>query len=98
MVKTSNSGVVSRQVIEEYFDNWYGGLVVFAQRFLDSREDAEDIVQNVFLKLYEKFESGQSTVIIKTYLYNSVRNDCLNFIRHQKVKNSNYSGSIFKQA
>lgn len=72
--------------INDYFDIWYPSLVVFAKQFLSNQAEAEDVVQNAFVKLFENFESGKNINAMKGYLYRIIRNECLNVIKHQKVK------------
>jgi RNA polymerase sigma-70 factor (family 1) len=68
------------------FNEMYAGLCLFAERFLIVSADGEDLVQEVFVKLWDKFEDFDALNPIKAYLYQSVRNACLNQIRHEKVK------------
>ena len=63
-------------------------MVSYAMRFLDMREDAEEIVQEVFVKFWEKCEHLALDSSIKSYLYRSVHNTCLNHIKHEKVKDT----------
>ena len=63
-------------------------LVNYALRFLDEREEAEEIVQNVFVKFWDKCEAIDPDSSIKSYLYRSVHNTCLNKIKHEKVKDA----------
>ncbi len=53
---------------------------------MDTRADAEEIVQDVFVKFWEKCSSLSPDSSIKSYLYRSVHNSCLNAIKHEKVK------------
>lgn len=57
-------------------------------RFLDEWEEAEEIVQDVFVKFWEKCGSLAPDSSVKSYLYRSVHNTCLNYLKHQKVKDS----------
>ena len=68
------------------FNEMYAGLCLFAERFLLVSADGEDLVQEVFVKLWDKFEDFDALNAIKAYLYQSTRNACLNQIRHEKVK------------
>lgn len=61
-------------------------MVLYAARFMDTRADAEEIVQDVFVKFWEKCSSLSPDSSIKSYLYRSVHNSCLNAIKHEKVK------------
>lgn len=60
-------------------------LISFATRYVD-RIIAEDLVQDVFLKIWQKREFVFLKEGIKTYLYRSVQHACLDYLRHQEVK------------
>ncbi|MEZ4903317.1 MAG: RNA polymerase sigma-70 factor [Spirosomataceae bacterium] len=49
-------------------------------------EEAEEIVQNVFVTIWEKRETIEITQSLQSYLYRAVHNHCLNRIKHQKVR------------
>lgn len=69
------------------FDAHYQRLVLFANSFLLDTAASEDIVQTIFLTLWQRGES-LSLTSIKSYLYRAVRNRCLNEIRHQNVRDT----------
>ena len=71
---------------ELVFNQYYGVMVLYASRFMDTREEAEEVVQDVFVKFWEKCESLAPDSSVKSYLYRSVHNSCLNIIKHEKVK------------
>lgn len=73
---------------ELVFNEYYGVLKSYAQRFLDDEADADEVVQDTFTKFWEKCELLDPLSSIKNYLYRSVHNSCLNFIKHQKVKDA----------
>lgn len=66
--------------------DWYPGLVMFAQHFINSQAEAEDIVQNAFIKLFESFNGEKNINAAKAFLYKTIRNECLNLIKHEAVK------------
>ncbi len=66
------------------YEHFYGALVSYAMRFLPDKESAEDVVQDTMASLWEKKLVLPNTAALKAYLYNSVRNKCLNLIRQQK--------------
>ena len=68
------------------FNDHFNALVNYASKFLDDREDAEEIVQDVFVKFWDKCSELDPESSVKSYLYRSVHNTCLNIIKHQKVK------------
>lgn len=70
------------------FDDFYVPLCLFAERYVENSQLAEDIVQECFIKLWQhrgEFEYGYQ---VKSFLYTSVRNSALNEIEHQKVVHS----------
>jgi RNA polymerase sigma-70 factor, ECF subfamily len=63
-------------------------LVLFAQKFTGDVQVSQDIVQDAFLKLWENSPSLESYEMPKAYLFQSVKNSCLNYIRHIKIRHS----------
>ena len=61
-------------------------LHVYAISILRDDDTAKGMVQNVFLKLWERRERLELSGSIKAYLYGAVYNECLNNLRHQKIK------------
>ena len=77
-----------KEAFEFVFNTYYKRLCVYAGRFLFSDESAEEVVQEVFVKFWERSESLNPESSIAAYLYRSVYNTCLNQIKHEKVKES----------
>ena len=69
----------------ELYSEFYVGLYVHAKRFLISRESSEDVVQDVFLRLWERRECLDIRESIGHYLFQTVRNSCLNQLKHLNV-------------
>lgn len=82
-----------RGAYHELFREFYQSLVMFAMRYVGEQGEAEDIVQDLFVAVWEKNEKFLSYVSFRAFLYNSVRNTCLNRIKHRKVEEKyiNYS-------
>lgn len=72
--------------IEFIFKEYYGSLCYFASQYLNDEETVEDLVQDVFITLLEKKMFFQSVVHLKNFLYLSIRNACLNYIRNSRSK------------
>ncbi|MFY0600629.1 MAG: RNA polymerase sigma-70 factor [Cyclobacteriaceae bacterium] len=73
---------------ELVFNQYYGLLKSYSMRFVDSTEEADEAVQEVFVKFWEKCDRLAPDSSIKSYLYRSVHNTCLNYLKHAKVKDS----------
>ena len=78
---------LDKSSFEALFRSFFPGLVLFAQKYVPDRDTAMEIVHNVFLNLWEKRESLDMSTSLKSYLFRSVHNRCLNFIRDQKKFN-----------
>lgn len=70
---------------KQLFDRYYGLLAMFAYKYLEDRQAAEDVIHDVLLHLYQNKEKFTSIVVLKSYLYNAVRNRCLNILQHRKI-------------
>ncbi|MEN8121544.1 MAG: RNA polymerase sigma-70 factor [Bacteroidota bacterium] len=70
---------------EQLFFDYYPQLTVFAKIYVQDIEMAKEIVQTVFVRIFEKRRTISIATSIKSYLYQSVKNECLNFIRHEKI-------------
>ncbi len=69
----------------QLYNEYYKALVLYAINFLSSQQAAEDIVQDLFATMWEKKMRFLSLPSFRTYLYNSIRNASLNYLKHQNV-------------
>ena len=82
---------LDKPAFEELFMSFFPGLVLFARKYVPDQDTAKEIVHNVFLNLWEKREKVDTSSSLKSYLFTSVYNRCLNFIRDQKKFDRNES-------
>ena len=75
------------------FNEFYNSLVLFAMGYVEQQEVAEDIVQELFTKLWERDAKYTSYNGFKTFLYHSVKNLSLNYLKHREVE-SKYISSM----
>jgi RNA polymerase sigma-70 factor (ECF subfamily) len=71
------------QAFEQLFRSWYARLVVYACNYLTDRQEAENIVQMVFIKLWEKHRELKIESL-KGYLTAAVRNGCINELKRHR--------------
>ncbi len=69
----------------EIYDRYHAQMYVFAYRRLKNREEAKDIIHELFLKLWADREIIAERFVLAAYLYTSLRNRIINLIAHQKV-------------
>jgi RNA polymerase sigma-70 factor (ECF subfamily) len=71
---------------EQVFKTHYKNLHSYAFTILKDGNDAEEMVQQVFFRLWERSEHLSFSGPVAAYLYRAVHNESLNFLKHQKVK------------
>lgn len=75
---------VLEKKFSEYFHTYYRPLCLHALHFMGNAEEAEDVVQETFVSLWDKREQIEMIKSVKSYLYTAVRNNCLTHIRDAK--------------
>jgi RNA polymerase sigma-70 factor, ECF subfamily len=83
------------QIFEKVFTDWFGGLHAYAFSILKDETMAEEAVQSVFCRIWEKRDELQIHTSIKAYLYGSVYRECLNWLRQDKNKRAYKSHVMF---
>ena len=68
------------------FEAYSEQLYLYAAGFLGDREEARDIVQDAFVYLWENREKITYTGSLYSYLLRSVKNSCIDYKMHEKVK------------
>lgn len=68
------------------FTRYYADLVMFANIFIRDKETSEEIVQDVFIKLWENRNKITITTSLKSFLLKSVQNKCIDRLRHLKIR------------
>jgi RNA polymerase sigma-70 factor, ECF subfamily len=78
---------------EQLFRAHYPALCGFANKLLGDSDMAEEIVQNIYVQLWEKRDSIGIASSPKSYLFSACRNACLNHLNHLKVRNR-FAGEV----
>ena len=76
----------NEQAFESLFREHYAVLCAFSRKFVTDPDAAEEIVQDLFLGLWEKRADLMPTLSLRSYLFAAVRNSCLNHLKHLKVR------------
>jgi RNA polymerase sigma-70 factor (ECF subfamily) len=72
-------------------------MIRFAKEYVLSEEDAENIVQDIFVMLWEKRDVLDVKVNLVSYLFVLVKNKCLDFLKHQTIGRAFSQEYIVKQ-
>lgn len=76
-----------RHALELLFKTHYAPLCRFAKNILKDKDQAEDMVQEVFLKIWDKRHALKVSSSLKAYLFMAVKNHCLNTLKLNERKN-----------
>ncbi len=78
----------SETLYEQNFNLWYAPLCRYAYNILEDRDEAEEMVQTVFCKWWEKRETLKISTSVKAYLYRAVYHASINSLKHEDVKHT----------
>lgn len=87
--------VYNDELFEQLFKAHYKALHAYATTILKDIDIAEEVVQNLFLKFWEKRELLSIATSIKAYLYKCVYNDSLNYLKHENVKLKHQNFTVY---
>jgi len=73
-----------RYAFEKLFREWYPRLCYFASRYVGSTDISRDVVQEVFIRLWDRREEIDIQFSVKAYLYRAVKNQALSHLRSTK--------------
>ena len=68
------------------YEQHFSGLLYFAMQYVTREDVASDLLQDFFVKLWEQGQSFDNEQVFLVYIYRSVRNRCLTFLRDDKRK------------
>jgi RNA polymerase sigma-70 factor, ECF subfamily len=99
MVTTLDSDNARREILKLLFVKYFDQLVRNAIKYISDNEEAREIVQDVFVKVWHELDNLPADTDFKSYMYRSVLNSCMNFLKHKKViekyrdKQSSFTGT-----
>ena len=74
------------KAFEIIFRKYFAGLCLFAEHFVRDHETAEEITEDFFCHLWDNCHDLSITTSLSGYLYRSMHNRCLNYLRNRKVR------------
>lgn len=83
-MEQKNTAYSELELVEQLFRQYYKMLCVYAFRFVSDWDTAEDIVQDVFVSLWNKRDAVELEGAVKAYLFKSVYNKSLNYLTSKK--------------
>lgn len=70
---------------KQVFESFYPRLLRFAGEYVKDKQEAENILQNVFLTLWEKRNTLRADTNLTAYLMTLVKSRCLNYLKHKNI-------------
>ena len=70
---------------KQVFESFYPRLLRFAIEYVKDKREAENILQDVFLTLWEKRNTLKTDTNLTAYLLTLVKSQCLNYLKHKRV-------------
>ncbi len=68
---------------EAFYKRWYSGAIRFALEYIRDESEAENIVQEVFVNIFEKRKSLSKDMNLTYYLFSAVKNRCVNYLTNK---------------
>ena len=78
--------------LEALFKQYQPALLRFAYKYLSNGEDAQEVVQDVFVAIWRNRERLEKSGNLKSYLFTATRNRCLNFLQKRKLEVLSFDG------
>jgi len=72
------------EVFGELFRTWYSDLCLFAHQYVGSADLSRDVVQEVFINIWDNHENFSIHTSIRAYLYKAVKNQAISQLRKTK--------------
>jgi len=82
------------KAFKSLFELYYKLLVGYAISLTENMEVSRELVQDVFLKLWENRLETKAKGSLKAYLFTAVNHQSLNWLRHEKIKRAYRNDSI----
>ena len=76
----------NKQLFNQLFTDYYVNLCRFAYTYVKNNDISEEIVQEVFIALWEQRAAFSINTSVRSFLYTSVKNRSLNHIRNSKTR------------
>lgn len=83
-------------VFKKAYNNLYNKLLAFVVRYIPDKDEAENIVQNSFAKLWESRDKVMRDNNMTGWLFTVAKNECLSYLSHRQIE-TNYEISVYQR-
>ena len=101
-MELNDEGIISllaqrdEKIFEQVFKTHFKNLHAYAFAIVKDEILAEELVQNIFYKLWDRSEKLSISGSIAAYLYRAVYHESLNHIKHMKIRSSYHSHALYQ--
>lgn len=85
-----------KKAFRAIFDLYFNALAAFGYKYVQDQQAVEDMVQEVFISFWEGRQNFDHPGAIKAFLYTSVRNKCLNHLKHLSVRRKHEDALVYR--
>ncbi|MCL3782594.1 RNA polymerase sigma-70 factor [Prolixibacteraceae bacterium JC049] len=78
------------EAFKQLFDTYYLQLTIYANKYVSDLDQSRELVQDLFVRLYEKRNKLDIHTSLKAHLYQSVRNSCINLIKQKQMQSGHH--------
>ena len=89
-------GYKSIEDFDSFFKVFFNPICLFIERIMGEKEEVTDLAQDVFLKVFERWDEFESEENAKAFLYISARNLCFDHLKRRKAE-KNYISRYFQE-
>ncbi|MGV8094960.1 MAG: RNA polymerase sigma-70 factor [Mangrovibacterium sp.] len=75
----------SERIFRKIMEHWYSPLFNFANGYLNNKENTKEVIQDVFLQLWDHRQKLADNTSLNAYLFTLTRNRCIDLIRREKL-------------
>ncbi len=83
-----------KEAFRAIYDHYFNALAAFGYKYVADQFAVEDMIQEVFVGFWQTRDNFDHINAVKSFLYTSVRNRCLNHIKHQAVRQKHQGALI----
>jgi RNA polymerase sigma-70 factor (ECF subfamily) len=84
-----------KKAFRALFDLYFNALAAFGYKYVQDSHAVEDMVQEAFVSFWEGRDQFEHLIAVKSFLYTSVRNKCLNHVKHQAVRRKHEDSLLY---
>ncbi|SHI86637.1 RNA polymerase sigma-70 factor [Pseudozobellia thermophila] len=88
MSHTKNVYNLSLKTYKDVYDSLYVSLCLFARNYVHDLDLAKDLVQEVFIKVWEDKVGFRNEATVKSYMYMAVKNKCFDLLKSKRFRST----------